>query len=505
MTDMIARMKQTGKTFGYYLLMVSGCFLGGFIVSCDVFYFIPSGAYIEQYGLPHELMFSVHAGGHFHYIMQQWLFALWNWKVYQAFGLYGILFFGVLTKIVLLLLLHRLLLHASGGRRGLAFAETFLAGFFVLMLYTGRPYTLTCCFLLIELLFLQQLRAHPERRRYGYLLFPLLSVLEINLHAAMWPMLLIFLLPYFFESTLGRLAFFSARFDSTRAIPWRTLAVYAALIFVFALLNPYGLEMLGYGISNCGTPSLRYISTEMQPLTVRAPFLVVLIPLFTVYMIWKWLRWHFELPLLLLMLGTGCMAMIAERSLFLFFPCVMLALARLGCREFPFACSPRQKRRMLCVGTAAMSLLLLASFILLPKNVIPAGWSAGLQAMREDAAAQGRDIGDVYAVMNIGSYLTFAQIPVYHYSCDEAFTGKMNRRRDILAEYHAVQEQQLPYKEFLRRYDFHYLFVKNDDYLYDALASDEDYTLLYEYDVPLIDCSICVYRSDLWNDRSVGK
>ncbi len=502
---MTARMKQMGKTCGYYLLMVSGCFFGSFILSCDVYYFIPSGAYIEQYGLPHELMFSVHAGEHFHYIMQQWLFALWNWKVYQAFGLYGILFCGYLTKIVLLLLLHRLLLHASGGRRGLAFAETFFAGFFVLMMNIGRPYMLTCGFLLIELLFLQQLRAHPERRRYGYLLFPLLSVLEINLHAAMWPMLLVFLLPYFFESTLGRLAFFSSRFDSTRAIPWRTLAVYAALIFVVALLNPYGLEMLGYGISNSGTPSLRYISTEMQPLAVRAPFLVVLIPLFTVYMIWKWLRWHFELPLLLLVLGTGFMAMIAERSLYLFFPCVMLALARLGCREFPFSCSPRQKRRMLCVGTAAMSLLLLANFILLPKNVIPAEWSAGLQAMREDAAAQGIDIGNVYAVRDIGSYLTFAQIPVYHYSCDEAFTGKMNRRKDILAEYHAVQEQQLPYKEFLRRYDFHYFFVKNDDYLYDALASDEDYTLLYEYDDPQIDCSVCVYRSDLWNDRSVGE
>lgn len=486
-----------GKTCEYYLLMVSGCFFGSFILSCDVYYFIPSGAYIEQYGLPHELMFSVHAGEHFHYIMQQWLFALWNWKVYQAFGLYGILFCGYLTKIVLLLLLHRLLLHASGGRRGLAFAETFFAGFFVLMMNIGRPYMLTCGFLLIELLFLQQLRAHPERRRYGYLLFPLLSVLEINLHAAMWPMLLVFLLPYFFESTLGRLAFFSSRFDSTRAIPWRTLAVYAALIFVVALLNPYGLEMLGYGISNSGTPSLRYISTEMQPLAVRAPFLVVLIPLFTVYMIWKWLRWHFELPLLLLVLGTGFMAMIAERSLYLFFPYVMLALARLGCREFPFSCSPRQKRRMLCVGTAAMSLLLLANFILLPKNVIPAEWSAGLQAMREDAAAQGRDIGNVYAVRDIGSYLTFAQIPVYHYSCDEAFTGKMNRRKDILAEYHAVQEQQLPYKEFLRRYDFHYFFVKNDDYLYDALASDEDYTLLYEYDAPQFACSLRVYRANL--------
>ena len=502
---MTARMKQMWKNCGYYLLMVSGCFFSSFILGCDVYYFIPSGAYIEQYGFPHELMFSVHAGEHFHYIMQQWLFALWDWKVYQAFGLYGILFCDYLANIAFLLLLHRLLLCVSGGRRGLAFTETFFAGFFVLMLDTGRPYTLTCCFLLIELIFLQQLRAHPALRRCGYVLFPLLSVLEINLHAAMWPMLLVFLLPYFFESTLGQLTFFSSRCDSTHALPCRTLAVYAGLIFVFALLNPYGLEMLGYGISNCGTPSLRYIVEEMRPLCVRAPFLAVLIPVFSVYMIWKWLRWRFELPLLLLMLGTGCMAMIAERSLFLFFPCVMLAFARLGCREFPFSCSPRQKRRMLCVGTSAMSLLLLANFILLPKNVIPAEWSAGLQAMREDADAQGRDIGDVYAVMDIGSYLTFEQIPVYHYSCSEAFTEKMNRRRDVLAEYHAVQEQQLPYKEFLQRYDFHYFFVKNDDYLYDALASDENYTLLYEYDIPQIDFSVCVYRSDLWNDRSVGK
>ena len=494
-----------GKTCGYYLLMVSGCFLGGFIISCDVYYFIPSGAYIEQYGFPHELMFSVHAGEHFHYIMQQWLFALWNWKVYQAFGLYGILFFGVLTNIALLLLLHRLLLHASGGRRGLVFAETFLAGFFMIILDTGRPYTLTCCFLLIELIFLQQLRAHPERRRYGYLLFPLLSVLEINLHAAMWPMMLIFLLPYFFESTLGRLAFFSARFDSTRAIPWRTLAVYAALIFVFALLNPYGFEMLGYGISNSGTPSLRYISKEMRPMFENNPAGAAVLLFLSCYTVWKWLRFRFALAPLLLLLGTCLMALISVRSVVLLLLCAMLAFAYLGRCEFQFRWPEEKQRRCLRGLAVFMSLFLLFLGIFGPKEMIPSEFTEGFRAMQQDAAGRGEDIGNVYAVREIGSYLTFAQIPVYHYSCDEAFTGKMNRRRDILAEYHAVQEQQLPYEEFLRRYDFHYLFVKNDDYLYDALASDENYTLLYEYDVPKIDCSICVYRSDLWNDRSVGK
>ena len=55
----------------------------------------------------------------------------------------------------------------------------------------------------------------------------------------------------------------------------------------------------------------------------------------------------------------------------------------------------------------------------------------------------------------------------------------------------------MPYKEFLQRYDFHYFFVKNDDYLYDALASDENYTLLYEYDAPQFACSLRVYRANL--------
>ena len=348
-----------GKTCGYYLLMVSGCFFGSFILSCDVYYFIPSGAYIEQYGFPHELMFSVHAGEHFHYIMQQWLFALWNWKVYQAFGLYGVLFCGYLTNIAFLLLLHRLLLCVSGGRRGLAFTETFLAGFFVLMLDTGRPYTLTCCFLLIELIFLQQLRAHPALRRCGYVLFPLLSVLEINLHAAMWPMLLIFLLPYFFESTLGRLTFFSSRFDSTRAIPWRTLAVYAALIFVFALLNPYGLEMLGYGISNCGTPSLRYISKEMRPMLEDNPAGAAVLLCFSCYIIWKWLRFRFALAPLLLLLGMCLMALLSVRSVVLFFLSATLVFAYLGRCEFQLHWPESKQRRCLRGLTVFMSFFLL--------------------------------------------------------------------------------------------------------------------------------------------------
>lgn len=502
---MTARMKQMGKTCGYYLLMVSGCFLGGFIIGCDVYYFIPSGAYIEQYGFPHELSFSVHAGEHFHYIMQQWLFALWDWKVYQAFGLYGILFCGYLANIAFLLLLHRLLLCVSGGRRGLAFAETFLAGFFLLILDIGRPYTLTCCFLLIELLFLQQLRAHPALLRCGYVLFPLLSVLEINLHAAMWPMLLVFLLPYFFESTLGRLTFFSSRFDSTQALPCRTLAVYAGLIFVFALLNPYGLEMLGYGISNCGTPSLRYISKEMRPMLENNPAGVMILLCFSCYTIWKWLRFHFALAPLLLLLGTCLMALLSVRSVILFFLGAALVFAYLGRCEFQFHWSECKQRRCLRGLAVFMSFFLLFLGIFGPRETIPLDLTAGFQAIQQDAACRGEEIGNVYAIIRQGNLLTLHGVPAYHYSCDEAFTKKMNRQKDVLAEYHDVQTGQLPYDAFARRYDFHYFWVEMDDALYDALASDENYTLIYDYEDPQAEYGARVYRSDLWHDRSVGK
>lgn len=44
-----------------------------------------------------------------------------------------------------------------------------------------------------------------------------------------------------------------------------------------------------------------------------------------------------------------------------------------------------------------------------------------------------------------------------------------------------------------------------DDALYDALASDENYTLIYDYEDPQAEYGARVYRFDLWHDRSVGK
>ena len=96
-------------------------------------------------------------------------------------------------------------------------------------------------------------------------------------------------------------------------------------------------------------------------------------------------------------------------------------------------------------------------------------------------------------------------VPAYHYSCDEAFTKKMNRQKDVLTEYHDVQTGQLPYDAFARRYDFHYFWGEMDDALYDALASDENYTLIYDYKDPQAEYGARVYRFDLWHDRSVGK
>lgn len=489
-------IKSRLKQLGFWLLMLSGCVFSTTILNGDMFYFLSNGAYLLQYGFPHELMFSVHAGEHFHYIMQQWLWCLLSALIYENFGFFGLIVCSYAIKVTFLTIFYYLLLFLSHGRRGLSFAETFLSGVFLIGLQLGRPYELTMCLLLIEIFFLQWLRVHPQSRKMGYVLFPLLSVLAINLQAAMWPMLLVFLLPYFFETTFGQCRFLSFHFDRTSAIPLRTLIAYAALVLIFALLNPYGIEMLSYGPKSYSVSSLRYLSMEMLPLYDQMPASAILFLLLFIYIIRKWVLHHLELPLLLLLLGTGVMVFMSLRSVILFFPCAMMTFTVLARTEGWFLWKRQREKRAMALLATCMMLYMVYFLSALPRNVALESWANGYVAIAEDASARGEEIGPVYAIGTIGSYLTFFDVPVYMYSCTEAFSQPINGKKDVLTEYHALQSEQVPYDAFLRSYGFRYVFVDDADILYDTLVSDDRYTLIYQFDRGFPFRGVRVYRCE---------
>lgn len=47
---------------------------------------------MENYGIPHTKPFTIHEG--FHFVMQQWLFALGIWKIYEIGQMQGMILFN---------------------------------------------------------------------------------------------------------------------------------------------------------------------------------------------------------------------------------------------------------------------------------------------------------------------------------------------------------------------------------------------------------------------------
>ena len=112
------------------------------------------------------------------------------------------------------------------------------------------------------------------------------------------------------------------------------------------------------------------------------PVGVVILLCFSCYTIWKWLRFHFALAPLLLLLGTCLMALISVRSVILFFLSTTLVFAYLGRCEFQFHWPERKQRRCLRGLAVFMSFFLLFSWIFGLKETIPLDLTAGFQAIQ---------------------------------------------------------------------------------------------------------------------------
>ena len=462
----------------WFLAMISGLHFFGIRVMDDNFYQIVLGRYIAAHGLPHELPFTVHAPEHLHYMVQQWLFAVLDAEIFDHFSWAGLVIFGYLAAIALVFAVYRMLLLVSGGRHIVALPAAFVFGCFPIMGFTFmlcRPYYLSCLLMVLEVILLERDRRRPSHA--PFFLLPLLSVLQVNLHAAMWPMLLVVLLPYLAESLLLRLPFFARRFGSVRALPISRLALLSALVFLSGFIGPYGFEAMSYGVRSCGIGELKEYSPEMQPAAVICPPLLWLILVPLVLELFLTFRYGLPLSAFLLALGTGFMALLSFRSLLLFLLFAALPLAYLSPRLPVFSLS---ERRRPLLRILLLSLPLLALCHLYPSFRF--GWVSPLyvhaeQAIRDDARHSAKAAGTVFTYH--GDYFLLKGYDVYNFSSDESFTKKMNGKKDVLREFIELATGDISLQDFDERYHFSYYVLDTRLALEAVMSRTPGFTCIY--------------------------
>ena len=301
-------------------------FLGLLFISSrldnDVWFLLNSGRYVVEQGIPYIEPFTLHQNLKF--LMQQWLSAVIFWETYSLFGGPGLICLLYIVGAGLLFVLYRLTLLVSEGNQYVAVLFTVPVGILCCICFlVSRPQSFSMVIFLLELYILE---SYIRRRNWRYLLWlPVLSLLLINLQAAMWPLLLVFLLPYLAETLLGsRLPqLFVPAGDS---FPWRMLLAAALLICLAGLVNPYGLDAMTYAFRSYGNSDINVIVGEMHALTSHDLLGKLSLAVFLASII-IYAKKCTCCRYFLFMLGTLYMAISAGRSLFLFLTVGLFSLA----------------------------------------------------------------------------------------------------------------------------------------------------------------------------------
>jgi hypothetical protein len=300
------------KRYGLFLSMFIGLLFIMPVMDNDVWFILNSGRYVLANGIPVNEPFTIHEGLHF--VMQQWLTDVIYWEIYRYAGTGGLLAMLHIVAIALIYAYYRLAKLVSRGNEHTAIVLSMFMGVFVCLSFIRtRPQILSSLIFILEILCLE---SYLQTRKKKYiLLLPLLSLLLINLHAAMWPMLLVFLLPYLAETLIQKKL--PRQFAAEQVLEVRIFLMAAGLILLSGFINPYGWEAMTYVFRSYGYEEINMVVGEMNAFTIQMPIEKIYGAIF-LGIILLYARKSLPVRFLFLTAGTMYMALTAFRSIFLF-------------------------------------------------------------------------------------------------------------------------------------------------------------------------------------------
>lgn len=534
-------MKSKISSILFILLIASILLLFTTRFDNDGWFLLNSGRYVENYGIPHTEPFTIHDG--FHFVMQQWLFALGLWKIYEIGQMQGMLFFNWIMGGLLIFGYYRLLQLSDDNDITISRLLTIPAAFLLSFYICQRPQIASGLIFLIELYTLEYAGKKAKPPKYVYALFFVLSLILINVHAAMWPMMSVFILPYVVESLLkNRLPGFCYTFQWK----WKYAVLLWIPVIAAGFFNPYGLEAMTYAFQSYGYTNINSIVTEMHPLAIGTNTYASIILPIVIGLIIIYARNPLPLHWVLLFAGTAFMAFLAIRSIFLLLIAGTFPLAHIlhqhsfkqksqttasWKRTWPLMVLmhiaaiigvfciflkntiPSERLIPLCTIIFLIFLLSIAcGYIMFKQRHTPESLKSNarnlfsslvmlllvplfylyfntpfvnpalqksIDIIQQDSAGKPVYLWTGY---DEGPYAEFHGLPCYMDTRAEVFLPKLNHKKDVFSEYVNLISGALDYHDFMKRYHFTHLLTTTNDPLYAYLKNDKDYILLWDSD-----------------------
>ena len=482
----LARAEDTGskKNRLILLLVFLPCFFLVLHLNNDLWFLFNSGRYVLQHGIPTIEPFTLHQN--FSFVMQQWLSAIIFWVIYSKLGAFGIFALIFLLYCAIVAVICALSWHISGGNLAATFLASLLSSMLLMMVMASRPMSFTLLILISELYLTERFISSSKLK---FLLpLPVLSALLVNLHAAMWPVQFVLLLPYAIDAFRFKLWVLRGQ-----GYLKRYFFPAIALMFAAGFLNPYGWDAMTYLFRSYGYQEISLV-TEMQPPNISdATGMVIFGVLFLVlafYLLKK--ERQTKLRYALLTFGTAVLMLSSMRSVAFFAICGFFPLSYLM-RNVNLPESKVSSGK----GALRLRIILIALIVLLAGTMIARRVIGFDEAKELPKVSNGvnyllehepQESMKLYVGYNHGGYAEYMGLKPYLDPRAEVFVKKNNKTADVMKEYYLLQNGFTYYKTVLDKYQFTHILVTEGDILYTYLPHDADYERVYQ------DSECAVYR-----------
>lgn len=462
----------------------------------DTYWIIKTGEYICSNGLPETDFLTMHSN--MELVIQQWLSDVIFYKSYSLLGVAGPILIAYCVFVLFSFLFYKLSLTVSNNKI-FAVASVFIGSLYIAKYYiVTRPQIFTYCIILIQLIALEKYVKTGKIKHLAVL--PVLSVLLVNLHASMWTMLFLIILPYIVNSLPVKIK--GKAFSCCKTLPLLAVTV---LMAICGLITPYGYKGLAFIFTTSIGDKVNSSINELAPLTLSITtfgllqFAIVAV-IAAVYIIHK--NGKTEIRYILLTVGTGLMAFLYIKLVpYFIIAAYPAALRYLDDIKIDFnklsknknsKISPKITKLAIAVISLCIVILMATVIIQNASNAVEYVKSEGatsytqqlddaLDAIEKDSEKHGTEIV-LYNGFNSGAYLEFKGYKTYIDPRADSFVVEANNDFDYLTEYFKLKDGDVYYKEVLDKYDFTYLIVESpgENVLKNNLLNDSQYEVICE-------------------------
>ena len=457
-----------------YLLCLTSANIGK---ENDIWFLLNHGKYVIKHGFPTIEPFSMHQG--FSFVMQQWLSAVIFYLTYSVLGKYGLLLVVNIINLLILYFTYKLCILLTDNRKRLSIVLTCITDVLLTSTFLVlRPQIFTYLLLIITLYIMEKfIRCKDTKLIY---LLPLISLLQINLHASMWFMIFLFMLPYVVSLFINTLK----NKNDNRIFK---LLIIMILMFLVGFINPYTTKNMFYVFTSYGSIYVNNSVKEMLPpieLLYINPFYTFLhyltvLGIVSVYIANK--KAKLNLTHILLLLGVLILATTSIRN----YPLLVIGTVpflgyNLKCL-FPKKKEPKCSIKDFFDKQYVLLIILLVTFLIGILVVKKIPFTNKLKP-GIDYLEKNYDVKKIvlYTNYNNGSYTEYRGLKPYIDPRAEVFLKSNNHKEDIMGEYYFLQNGLLDYDKFINKYNFTHMIVTKTDSLYDKVSKDKRYKIIYK-------------------------